>query len=117
MIVNLPDEIFLRVKTQENMNKLLLKFCDYDINDPLIVINKTQRARIQEIFDCVIQNADDLIKRIEKLSQFKIGNNVFTFTPEQLVRFKQLAEFNNTPLKDYINNLVQLEINRFLSEV
>lgn len=117
MIVKVPDEIYLRYGSEEEVNKTLAKFCDFSMGDPILILSKSQRNRLQQLFDAVIANGDDLVKRIEKLAQVKIGSVSFNFTSEQLVRMKELAEFNGMQMKDYVVETVQQNMNQWMSTV
>lgn len=116
MIVHMDDELFEKCGgSEENIVKLLKTFGKYNVIEKAILLSPEEVERIQKATDTIVSSGKDVVSIVERLSSMSIAGSRFQFSPGQLTRLKEQADFYEKPVKEYTSELVARKMTELLS--
>lgn len=117
MIVHVEDALFEQCGGEEGIVKILKVFGKYEIGEKMVVLSKEETERIQRATDSVVSSGKDIVKIVEGLSSMSVNGAKFSFTPQQLTRLKEQADFYEKPLKEYAAEVVGRRMAELAGEI
>lgn len=117
MIVHVDDALFEQCGGEEGIVKILKIFGKYELGEKTVVLSKEETERVQRATDSVVGSGKDIVKIVEGLSAISVNGARFTFTPQQLTRLKEQADFYERTLKEYATEVVGRKMAELFGEV
>ena len=105
MIVRMDDMLYEQCGGEEEIVKILKKYGKYK-SEKTVVLSQEETERVQRATDSVVSEGKDVVKIVEGLSSMSVDGAKFTFTPAQLTRLREQAQFYEKPVKEYAREVV-----------
>lgn len=108
LTLSIPDDVYKqylehsKTNPQRVMEGVLKQYAGVAPEDRALVLTKTQRKRLEGVFQLPIEDFDKVIDRVEKLHQARTDEVSTTLTVAQVSRLLSEAKFYNKPYPEYV---------------
>ncbi|MCJ2564309.1 MAG: hypothetical protein LN417_09520 [Candidatus Thermoplasmatota archaeon] len=104
------------VRISSLLQEQLKRFAHVDPYDRIIVLPATQRDELEKVLSGgAIEDASDLVLKVESLASIQLEGVVLDFTPGQKRELKRLAERQGITYEEIVKRTVQSMEEQFFS--
>lgn len=113
MKVSIPDATYELYGNAQSVNACLLKAEGIPPSDYILLKPKDVAALRDAFGGATIKDAGDIVGLAKKASGMSLYGVDFQFTPDQLRRMKDQADFYQMPLADYVSKQIADHLGSF----
>lgn len=94
------------VRAESIMQSVLTNTADMEFNSRYIVVDSLARQKLEEVLAVHVHTALDLVDKVKRLADLRIGNVNLPLSPSELTELKERAKQLNLPFEDYLGQIL-----------